>query len=193
MTISNETSTQLLEVLGFEQNNLTSEPEAAASLAPKYLRELKLNLKGVLKSDHLSEKETMLLALCLATNSRNQLLEQVFRTKSLQAGASQEQIAEAIACASMMASNNVLYRFRHYMKSEIYDTMPARFRMNLMISPVNGKEFFELMSIAVSAVNGCQMCVVAHENSLRELGCSPQRIFDTIRLASIMQSIDKLL
>jgi lipoyl-dependent peroxiredoxin subunit D len=39
----------------------------------------------------------------------------------------------------------------------------TRIKMNIMMKPVTGKEFFELMSLTISAVNGCEMCVNAHE------------------------------
>ncbi len=51
------------------------------------------------------------------------------------------------------------------------------------------KEFFELMSIAVSAVNGCEMCVKSHEVSLIGLGTSEERVFDAMRLSSVVKSM----
>jgi len=57
---------------------------------------------------------------------------------------------------------------------------------------VMGKEFFELMSLAISAVNGCEMCVTAHENSLMELGSSEERVFDAVRIASVVVSATKV-
>jgi lipoyl-dependent peroxiredoxin subunit D len=187
MIATNDTLNELYEVLGLEES-----ASAAAMASTKYLRDLKLNLKATLKSDHLNEKEIMLLALALAVNAANYRLVESFKHKSLLSGAPEEEISEVISCASLMASNNVLYRFRHFMQDEKYNTMPARFRMNIMMSPVNGKEFFELISLAVSAVNGCEMCVRSHEQSLRQLGTTPERIFDAIRLASVMESVIKL-
>ena len=48
--------------------------------------------------------------------------------------------------------------------------MPARLRMNVIGNPGIDKLDFELLSLAVSAVNGCGMCVTAHERKLREGG-----------------------
>jgi alkyl hydroperoxide reductase subunit D len=64
--------------------------------------------------------------------------------------------------------------------------------MNIMMNPVLGKEFFELVSLAVSAVNGCEMCVKSHEQSVLQAGSSEQRIWDAIRLASIITSLSKI-
>jgi alkyl hydroperoxide reductase subunit D len=61
--------------------------------------------------------------------------------------------------------------------------------MNIMMNPVLGKELFELISLAVSAVNGCESCVNSHEESVRKLGASEARIFDAIRLASVVRGL----
>jgi lipoyl-dependent peroxiredoxin subunit D len=188
MIATNDTLNELFEVLGLEETG----SEIAAVASTKYLRDLKLNLKATLKSDHLSEKESMLLALALAVNSGKFILVESFRQKSLLLEASEDEISEVVSCASLMAANNVFYRFRHFMQDEKYNNLPARFRMNIMMNPVNGKEFFELISLAISAVNGCEMCVRSHEQSLRHLGTSPERIFDAVRLASVMESTVKL-
>lgn len=61
-----------------------------------------------------------------------------------------------------------------------------------MMNPVTGKEFFELMSLAISAINGCEMCVNAHENSLIKMGTIEERIFDAIRIASLVTATSKV-
>jgi alkyl hydroperoxide reductase subunit D len=58
---------------------------------------------------------------------------------------------------------------------------------------VLGKEFFELMSLVLSAVNGCEMCVTSHETSVKSHGATEQRIFDAVRLGAIMKSFIVLL
>ncbi|MCB0511910.1 MAG: carboxymuconolactone decarboxylase family protein, partial [Bacteroidetes bacterium] len=86
----------------------------------------------------------------------------------------------------------VFYRFRHFVDKEVYNNSPARLRMNIMMSPVLGKEFFELVSLAVSAINGCEMCVKSHEQSVLANGGTEQRIWDSIRIASIITSLGKV-
>ena len=112
---------------------------------------------------------------------------------SIQNGATEEEIAEAVGCASLLASNNIFYRFRHFTQKEKYGQIPARIRMQIMVKPVTGKEFFELLSLAVSAVNGCEMCVNAHEDSLIKLGATEERIFDAVRIASLVTATGKII
>lgn len=159
----------------------------------KYIRDLRMNLKSIYKSKVLSEKEVALLALAIASNNKNANLSHSYTEHAKEFGATMEEISEAIACASLLSANNVLYRFRHFVGKESYETMRAGIRMNIMMTPALGKEFFELMSLAVSAVNGCEMCVKSHEVSVLEAGGSEERIWDAVKIASIVTSADRVI
>lgn len=158
----------------------------------RYLRDVRVSLKNVLNSNHLNEKETSLLALAIATNNGNTKLIAEFKAMATGAGATTEELAETMSCASLLASNNVLYRFRHFTGKEKYNELQAGIRMNIMARPVLGKGLFELISLAVSAVNGCEMCVRSHEATVLEHGYSEEQIWDTIRLASVVTSFGKI-
>lgn len=158
----------------------------------RYLRDLKLNFNSMLSSEHLSPKEIGLLGLTCATNNVNKPLTEFFVIFSKEQGVNAEELAEAVACASLLASNNIFYRFRHFTQKEKYAQIPARIRMQIMMKPVTGKEFFELMSLAVSAINGCEMCVNAHEDSLIKMGTTEERIFDAVRIASLVTATGKV-
>src|SRR5690606_10226675 len=121
------------------------------------------------------------------------ILRHFFTNNAQQEGASAEEIAESVACTSLLSANNIFYRFRHFLDKEKYNEIPARIKMNIMARPVNGKEFFELISLAVSAVNGCEMCVKSHEKSLIELGTSEARIFEAVRLGAVIASVSKVI
>lgn len=164
-----------------------------ASSEYRYLRDVRVSLKNVLNSQHLSEKETSLLALAVATNNGNQKLISSFKEMAIEADASSEELAETMACASLLASNNVLYRFRHFTGKQKYNELQAGIRMNIMARPVLGKALFELISLAVSAVNGCEMCVKSHEAAVLEHGYSEEQIWDSIRLASVVTSFGKII
>lgn len=162
----------------------------------RYIKDLKLNFKTALQADPdttgLNEKEAHLIGLSVAVNLKNPSLTAYFTDKSRELEASEAEIAESIACASLLSANNVLYRFRHFANSDNYQNMPARIRMNIMSKPVLGKELFELISLAVSAVNGCEVCVKSHEQSVKSLGAGEKRIFGAIRIASVVTSIDRV-
>jgi alkyl hydroperoxide reductase subunit D len=185
----NETKNDLLKDLKIEEYSGLFQLEIMSEGETKYLKDLRINLKNTLNSENIPVKEGYLIALAIASSERNNVLSRSFTLLAKENGASEPEIAEAIACSSMLSVNNVFYRFRHFAKNETYNTMPAGIKMNIMMNPVLGKELFELISLAVSAVNGCESCVVSHEASLKKLGTSSQRIFDTIRLASIVRGL----
>lgn len=179
----------------FESVNLPEELESSLidrlnEVDSRFLKDLKINVGNVLKSQNLSEKEAALLALSVAINEKNATLREALEEVALKFGATEAEILEVAACVSVMNANNVFYRFKHFMhKNENYQNMPAGIRMSVMMNPVLGKEFFELLSLGVSALNGCEQCVTSHEASVKSHGGSEARIFDTIRLVSVIRSL----
>ncbi|MBP9159540.1 MAG: carboxymuconolactone decarboxylase family protein [Flavobacteriales bacterium] len=192
LTAYEEGTASLLEEVGLPAGHANSALQLLGAVESRYSRDLKLNLKAVLKSTHLSDKETALLALSIAANQKNGPLSDHFNGLAAQCGATPEECAEAVACASLLAANNVLYRFRHFADKEKYNELRPSLRMNIMMNPVTGKHLFELMSLAVSAVNGCEQCVKSHEASLIGLGATEEQVWDAIRIASVVASYDRI-
>ena len=187
-----ESTQEFLDFLKLEKDYPSDTLDLLEGAKSRYLADLKINFKNSFESDHLSKKEVALLGVALAVNANNAVLRTFFDGNARQEGAKPEEIAEAVACASLLSANNVFYRFRHFMNKEKYNEIPARIKMNIMARPVVGKEFFELISLAVSAVNGCEMCVTSHEASLIELGSKEERIFESVRLAAVITSLTKV-
>ncbi|MGV8877426.1 MAG: carboxymuconolactone decarboxylase family protein [Sphingobacteriaceae bacterium] len=184
---------EILESIGLNSDYRTVSLSLLENGESRYLRDMKLNFNSVLTSDHLSEKECSLLGLSIAINNANKPLTAYFSRLSAEKESTTAEIAESSGCASLLASNNIFYRFRHFTGKEKYGQIPARIRMQIMMKPVTGKEFFELMSLAVSAVNGCEMCVNSHEDSLIKMGTSEERIFDAVRIASLITATGKII
>jgi len=184
--VMNETLQAMLQIAG--QEMVSKGLETVVNTENKYLRDLKINLGNALQYQTLSKKESYLLAVSVAINEKNKLAIESFTKLAMNEGSTEAEIAETYACVSLLNANNVLYRFRHFTKKDVYQNSPAGIKMSIMMNPVFGKEFFELMSLAVSALNGCEMCVNAHEASLLKLGTSENRIFDAIKLTAIVRS-----
>lgn len=193
MNESTEIISEILQSLGIDTAYRTASLTLLEKGESRYLRDLKLNLGSTLTSEYLNAKECALIGLSTAINNNNALLTQFFNLYAEEQGATATETAEAAGCASLLASNNVFYRFRHFTQKEKYTQIPARIRMQLMMKPVTGKEFFELMSLAISAVNGCEMCVNSHEDSLIKLGTTEERIFDAVRIASLVTATGKII
>ncbi len=188
--MQNETLQALLNLAA--QNQVSKGLESIVNTDNRYLKDLKINLGNGLQFQTLSKKESYLLALSVAINEKNYQAIDAFTYLANLEGANDQEIAETYTCVSLLNANNVLYRFRHFTKKDVYQNAPAGIKMSIMMNPVMGKEFFELMSLAVSALNGCELCVNAHEASLLKLGSSENRIFDAIKLTAIIKSFTSI-
>ena len=182
----------LLKDLGLGEEHVSKNLKALAAADSRYLRDLKINVNNALGAETLTKKEAYLLALSVAVNEKVDALQGAFTTLATAEGATDKEVAEVISCTSLLNANNVYYRFRHFMHEEFYNNAPAGIRMSLMANPVLGKEFFELVSLAVSALNGCELCVTSHEKTLVGHGTQKQRIHDAVRLAAVVKSLTAL-
>ena len=136
----------------------------------------------------LTEKQIWAVALASAIASRNTELRAADR------GAGGAHLDEAYlnaarAAAAIMGMNNIYYRFLHLVEDPEYAQMPARLRMNVIGNPGIDKLDFELLSLAVSAVNGCGMCIVAHEKQLRKHEVSREAIQSAVRIAATVHAV----
>lgn len=187
--VLNETLSKLLEAVKVEDYSTSFNADALINVEARYLKDLKINVGNVINNvQYLTKKEAAFLALATAINEKSLVLEKGFTTLAKEEGATDEEIAEVVAATSLMNANNVFYRFRHFMNKESYNSMPAGIKMSIMMNPVLGKEFFELLSLGVSALNGCEMCVTSHEASVRQHGGSEQRIFEAVKLVAVIKS-----
>jgi alkyl hydroperoxide reductase subunit D len=165
--------------------------DALRDRIPDYAKDLRLNLSSVLTpqgAPGLTESQLWMTALASAIASRNAELARAIEG----AAADKLQPAEieaARAAAAIMGMNNVYYRFLHLVEDEEYAKLPARLRMNVIGSPGIAKADFELLSLAVSAVNGCGRCVTAHERILRQHAVSREAVQSAVRIASVMHAV----
>lgn len=190
----NETIQNLFTDLQIENGFQSESLNKLAAADNRFLKDLKLNVGAVLKSNNISKKEAALLALSVAANEKSTVLINAFEAMAKKEGATDAEIAEIHACTSLMNTNNIFYRFRHYLpQNQYYNNTPAGLRMSIMMNPILGKEFFELVSLAVSALNGCELCVTSHENSVKQHGATEARIYDAIRLTAVIKSLAVIL
>ena len=159
---------------------------------PEYARDLKLNLSSLESEQLLStqQKAGSFIAAALAANHAptTQAVVDVFGSEL-----SPEALNAAKIAASLMAMNNIYYRFVHLVPAADYKTLPAKLRMTAMAKPGVDKVDFELWSLVVSAVNGCGMCLESHEKVLREHGLSAEQVQAGIRIAATVHAAARTL
>lgn len=186
----NETLLSIYTELGIDATHDNIGIQRLLAVDSKFLRDLKLNVVTVLNSSNYNKKETALLALAIAVNEKNEVLINAFGERAMKEGATEAELAETHTCTALMNTNNIFYRFRHYMDGvEYYNNQPAGLRMSSMMNPVLGKEFFEMMSLVISAVNNCERCITSHENSVKQHGATEARIYEGVRLGAVIKSL----
>lgn len=155
---------------------------------PAYAKDLKLNLSNLASDESLSEQQLWGTFVATAMAGRNTAV-----INAVLAEASEHLSAEALeaakGAAAIMGMNNVYYKFVGMIDADDYKTMPAQLRMNIIGNPGVDKDDFELWSLAVSAQNGCQYCVNAHEGKLVAAGISKKQIQTAVRIASVVQAV----
>lgn len=159
---------------------------------PEYAKDIKLNISGLANEEALSAQQFWGTVVACALAGGNEMV-----ITNAVAEASNHLSAEAMnaakAAASIMAMNNVYYKFVGMSANPEYKTMPAKLRMNVIGNPGVDKGDFELWSLAVSAMNGCKYCVDAHENQLRGHGIDSAKIQTAVRIASVMAAASAVL
>lgn len=159
-----------------------------ARTLPDYAKDIRLNISSLMGETILSDQQKYgTLVACAHAAGYPPLIA----AAEAEAGEklSDAAMTAAKAAASVMAMNNVYYRFVHLASNKEYGTLPARLRMNVIGAPGIEKVDFELFSLAVSAINGCGMCIDSHEKVIRDHGVQTNVIQAAVRLAAVVQAL----
>jgi lipoyl-dependent peroxiredoxin subunit D len=162
---------------------------------PEYAKDLKLNLGSILSEQGapgLEPRQVMATALASALACGNHDLVRAIESEASSVLGDAD-VNAARAAAAIMGMNNIYYRFLHLVEDEEYQKLPAGLRMQVIGKPGVDKKDFELYSLAVSAINGCGMCIVSHERLLRKEGMSRQAIQSAVRVAAVIHAVAAVL
>jgi alkyl hydroperoxide reductase subunit D len=154
---------------------------------PEYAKDLKLNLGSIARTAVLNEEQLWGTLLASAAATRNaQALGEI--ASEAADNLSAEAFNAALGAASIMGMNNVFYRGRGFLEGG-YDDLRPGLRMNIVGNPGVDKTTFELWSFAVSSINGCSHCMVAHEHTLRESGIDREVVLEALKVAAIVSGV----
>lgn len=154
---------------------------------PDPARDIRLNLQSVLAQSALTPQQSWGVAVACAIAARNPELRDATLADAREV-VDAAVIEDAKAAAALMAMNNIYYRFKHIIGKPSYETKPARLRMQRIAKPASNKADFELFSLAVSAINGCEACVRSHEAVVIEGGLTEDQVVDAVRIAAVMHA-----
>ncbi|WP_426957804.1 carboxymuconolactone decarboxylase family protein [Muricoccus radiodurans] len=161
--------------------------DALRDRLPEYARDLRLNLGSLATEPVLTEQQRSGTFIASALASRNAAVSAAILAE-FGPKLSAEALNAAKAAAAIMGMNNIYYRFTHMVHGD-YGKMPAKLRMNVMAKPGVEKADFELWSLAVSAVNGCGMCMESHEKVVREHGITAEQVQAAVRIAAVVHAV----
>ena len=155
---------------------------------PEYAKDLKLNLGSLAAESVLNDTLKAGTFVAAAFASRN---PEVIVAINAEFGhkLTPADFAAAKAAAAIMGMNNVYYRFLHLAENHEYVRLPAKLRMNVIGAPGTAKENFELWSLAVSAINGCGMCIASHEKVVRAAGLNVEQVQAAVRIAAVVHAV----
>lgn len=153
-------------------------------------KDIKLNLSQILTPEgapDLNQNQIYAIALAAAYTTKDRhLIHSLIKEAK---GHISTELSDAIkAAVTIMAMNNIYYRFIHLIKDPAFASLPAKLRMNVMANPGIEKVDFELLSLAVSAINGCGMCMESHTKELEKAGVSKLAIQSAIRIAAVINA-----
>jgi len=166
--------------------------ETLKELLPDYAKDLKLNLSSLAAETVLNEQQRAGTFIACALASRHKATTNALFSE-FAPKLTPEALAAARAAAAIMGMNNIYYRFTHLASAPDYRTLPARLRMNVIAKPGVDKADFELWCLAVSAINGCGMCIDSHEKVLRAAGFTTEQVQAAVRIASVVHAVAAVL
>lgn len=161
---------------------------------PDYAKDTKINLQNLFnQSNQLLNDQQIYgcLLACALTIKNPRLLTYVNQLIANQLD--QTQIYATKIASTMMAMNNIYYRFTHLVKDSEYSQMQAGLRMRTLLDHKISQVDFEIYCLAISIINGCGMCIDAHVEQLLKNNLNKSQIQMIAKIASIINSLNQVL
>ncbi len=156
---------------------------------PSFAKDIKINIENLISEENTALPYNQILGCALASAYANEektvMLELENEAKMT---LEQKEIDAIKSAASLMAMNNIYYRFTHLTSDEEYGKMPAGLRMKGINDHNIDKTSFEAYCLAISVINGCAMCVDAHANQLLKHGMNKSQVQMIAKIASVISA-----
>jgi len=169
--------------------------EQLKQMIPDFAKDIRLNISslfGNVPQSGLTETQFYGVALAVAYTLKNKRIIDAIKTDgALYISAELDNAVKT--AAALMAMNNVYYRAIHLAENKELASMPANLRMNGMLNPGVPKADFELFALAVSAINGCGMCIHSHVRQLLEHELNKIAVQSVLRIAAVLNALSFVL
>ncbi len=168
--------------------------ESLKAAIPDYAKDVKINLGSLLSQENqvLTAKQVFGAALTSAYVTKEKTLIKILENE-VQNILSEVEVKAVKTAASLMAMNNIYYRFLHISADKEYSQMPAGLRMQGIVNHGIDKIDFEIFALAASIINGCGMCIDAHANQLTKHGVTKSQVQMVAKIAAVVNSAAQVL
>ena len=177
------------------QYKIPATVETLRDRLPDFAKDIRLNLSSILKEDPssgLSLNQIYGVALASAYATRHpEVIAAVLSDSS--AILSPEGVNAAKSAATIMAMNNIYYRFVHLVHDAEFSKIAVGLRMNVIANPGIVRVDFELYALAVSAINGCGLCIESHTKVVEHGGITKHGIQHAVKIAAVLNAVAQAL
>jgi len=165
-----------------------------ASQLPEYAKDIRINASNLISEQNqlLSQKQILGSVLACALMLKNSQLIAAATADAEKVLSEAEFNATKIA-ATLMAMNNIYYRFVHLTGDSEYSQMQTGLRMQGIATHGIEKVNFEVFALAVSIINGCGWCIEAHTRQLANHGFTKPQIQAVGKIASVVNAMNQAL
>lgn len=157
---------------------------------PDFAKDIRLNVSTVLTVEGapgLSKTQLGLISLsCAYATKNNAVISHL--SDEFSSVLSDAEVTAAKSAATIMAMNNIYYKFVHLAEDPEFKNLRANLRMTVIGRPGVDKIDFEMMCLAVSIINGCGMCIAAHKDNLIKEEVTRETIQSIVRVTSVIQA-----
>ncbi len=168
--------------------------EELKAAIPDFAKDVRINLQSLInaESQTLTTKQAYGSALASAYATKEKALIKIFENEAKQF-LSESELNAVKTATVLMGMNNIYYRFTHLSEDKEYSQMAAGLRMQGIANHGIEKSDFEMFSLAVSAINGCGMCMDSHANNLLKHNITKTQVQTVIKIAAVVNSAAQLL
>lgn len=156
---------------------------------PAFLQDFYMNFKKFVWSDGpLDVRTKSTIALIVATGAKSTAWADFFEARLKQLGASDQEIADALAIAATCRMYNVFFKFRELSGSGMFEGMGVGLRAHTFANTSLDSRTVELINIAVSDINGCKPCTSGHVDKARQQGVPDEAILECVQCAAVIMA-----
>jgi len=166
--------------------------DALIKEVPDTAKDIRLNFSKILQADVASLTQSDVNAIMYAVAislDQSDVMKQISDLLSVSLDEKTRNAAKI--SSSVMSMNNIYYRFVHLGEDHELLAMNAGLRMQSMAQHGIDKKLFELMSLAISALNGCGKCIQSHVKTLRSEKVDVQAIQLSGKIAAVLNAFNQ--